>query len=266
MKALKLKELKKNYTSKEISIFNIHTNRVESYRGFDFRQILKDFFGEEWNQSFAYVLVASERYEAHIETYKFEQREPVLAFERSDQKSFATILNYGDRIVPLGPLHLVWKEKYKKKSKNYAAPRKHHWPYKVVGVKQIRYLPEDLLPNNAVAENVWGFKNYFKQCIHCHKIKGIGGNKSMDLSRNTKWREKGKKWLFQYIDDPKKLNPKSKMGVFPLKIDLREKRINDIVSYLYDITDPKAKPEALRKQRRSKSQDLQKLLDQNNLR
>jgi mono/diheme cytochrome c family protein len=275
---LDIESLKKNYTVKELSTFNIYTNRVESYKGFDFKEILRDLYGPHWDQTFAYAIRCDNGYESHIETYKFVERKPLLAFARSDQKNFNSILDIKSKIMNLGPLHLVWKETYKKKSKEYAAPRRHHWPIGVVSIRKIENLPLQLLPNIPEDANIWGMRNYFKQCIHCHKVHGIGGTLSTSLTKNQEWKKKGKEWLYKYISNPTSINPKAKMDPFPIKIDLRKKRINDIISYMYDITSGSPantnvqkvrsktkKVETKPRSRRARSKKLQELLDRNRL-
>ena len=76
------------------------------------------------------------------------------------------------------------------------------------------------------------------------------------------------------------LNPKAKMEPFPIKIDLRRKRIGDIVSYMYDITSndlpvEETKNEKVKSQSKNndpkprsksaRSKKLQELLDRNRL-
>lgn len=281
-KKLDIDKLKKNHQVKELSTFNIYTNRIESYKGFDFKEILRRLYGPHWDKTFAYAIMCDNGYESHIETYKFVERMPLLAFARADQKNFSSILDVRSKIMKLGPLHLVWKETYKKKTKEYAAPRRHHWPIGVVGIRQIKLLPLQLLPKEPSKTNIWGMKNYFKQCIHCHKLNGIGGKLSVNLSKNQEWKKKGKKWLYRYIDNPVSINPKAKMDPFPIKIDLRTKRINDIISYLYDMTSEQVLSEKAKKlntskkssqkenissgqKRKARSKELQELLDRNRL-
>lgn len=185
-KELNIESLKSKFKTKELSVFNIHSKRVESYNGFDFPEILQEFYGPNWRTSFAYVIVANDKYESFIQTYKFKERVSLLAFERSDQKSFTSILNYGDKVVELAPAHLVWKENYKKNAKQKASKRKHHWPYGVIGVRQIKSLPKKLHsgvenPNDKYFQV--GLNNFIDQCIHCHKLHGVGGLKAGELTR-----------------------------------------------------------------------------------
>lgn len=259
---LDLEELKKNYKTEEVSTFNFYSRRVESYVGFDFNQILKDRYGKSWDKGVAYAVVAQDKYESFIELYKFTERKAVLAFARKDQKSFSSILSNTYRVVELGPLHLVWKEKYGRKKENRAAKRKHHWPYRIIGVRKINKIPESVRPKTKSDVHKWGYKNFFKQCIHCHQINGFGGRKSFDLTKDTSWRKKGKKWLFKFIDNPKAFNPKIHMTNFPPLIDLREERIKNIVEYLYDVTDPnKTREGEALKRSNKRSEKLKNLFD-----
>lgn len=259
---LNVEELKKQYQSEDITVFNIHTKRLESYRGIPFNHILTKKFGKKWQKSFAIKVIAKDGYEAHIETYKFLERNAYLVYERTDQKVFSAVIGASKVIVKLKPAYLTWKENYKEEAKNTAAKRNHHWPFGVVAYDILDVIPPEILPYSNKEDITWGMKNYFKQCIHCHQINGVGGTKGIDLFKNQGWKNKGKDWLKKYIDNPKNINPKSRMPVFPLDIDIRKTRINNIIDYLYDVTDTQKKLELNRNVR---SKALRTMLKNNRL-
>ncbi len=73
-----------------------------------------------------------------------------------------------------------------------------------------------------------GEKLFYREgCSQCHTFKGKGGRMAPDLSAVTNLRSDS--WIDNYIQDPKKINPFSRMPSF--KHLSRSKR-NAIISFL----------------------------------
>lgn len=253
-KRLILKSLKKKYKSHRISVYNFYINRSESYYAFDFKEILRDIYGKEMNKYFGVEVSTLDKYSPIIEIYKFQERKPYLAYKRADIEPFTTIKYYKDRVIELGPFYLIWEENYKKD----AARRRDHWPYKITGFSLVNEPPKRLRPKASVSEDIqWGYKNFIKQCISCHQLDGFGGKKGGELLTSSVLKRRSDSYLMKFIDNPRKMDPNSKMDPFPVKIDIRKKRITDIVKYLRYLEKEQNKPI----KRKKTIEDLNKVLD-----
>lgn len=253
-KTLKFDDLKKNYKSHRISVYNYHIKRSEIYNGFDFKEILRDVYGDESRNYFGIKVTTRDKYSPIIEMYKFQERRPYLAFKRADQEPFTTIKYYADKVVDLGPYYLIWEEDYKKD----AARRRDHWPYKITGFTLVNEPPRSLRPGKNAAKDLhWGYKNFLKQCISCHQLNGFGGSKGGELLSSGIIKKRTDDYLMKFIDNPRKVDPKSTMDPFPTKIDIRKKRIKDIVQYLRFLQVESEKPP----KRKHSIDDLNKVLD-----
>ena len=228
-KKYSLGDLKDKFKASEISVWNYDLRAHEKYMAFDFNQILDDAYGEKWDENFAIKVHTKDKYTPIIEMYKFQKRFPYLAFKRSDGHKFTTVWDYKDKIIDLSPFFLIWKEDYKKS----AAKRRNHWPFGVKSFELIKHPPVTIIPaKDAHKDVVWGYKNYLKQCIACHAIDGVGGTRGGEMFKKINIDKRQDLFLYQYISNAKKLNKKAQMPPFPLKIDIRKKRIKNIVSYL----------------------------------
>lgn len=253
-KELRLEDLQKNYKSHRISVYNYYISRSEAYYAFDFKEILRDVYANKVNKYFGIKVSTLDKYSPIIEIYKFQERKPYLAFKRADQKPFTTIKYYKDRMIDLGPFYLIWEENYKKD----AARRRDHWPYKITGFSLVNEPPKRLRPVASAHEDIhWGYKNFIKQCISCHQLDGFGGQKGGELLTSSILKRRSDSYLKKFIDNPRKVDPNSKMDPFPVKIDIRKKRIIDIVKYLRYLEEERGKPIKKRKT----IDDLNKVLD-----
>jgi mono/diheme cytochrome c family protein len=66
-----------------------------------------------------------------------------------------------------------------------------------------------------------------KNCLGCHRFKGVGGSICPDLTEVTKRRSDD--WIRQQLKDPSVNNPNSKMPDFS---HLSDKQIQAIIDYL----------------------------------
>lgn len=231
-KSLKFKDMKKKYQVHEVEVWNPYIRKHEKYYAFDMKKILNDIYQNKWKSVFSIIVETKDKYTPIIETYKFKERKPFLAFAKVGEKGFNSIFSYKEKLVDLSPFYLIWIEDYKAKDETKAARRHHHWPYKIMKFSLLNQLPQELLPIfNASKKIIYGYKNYLKQCISCHALKGIGGDKSFELLSSDVMK-KDDKYLYQYISNPRKINPKAQMAPFPLRIEHRTDRIKNIVKYL----------------------------------
>jgi len=232
---LSLEQLKKQFKTNKVDTYNFYTRSNEGFLAFDFNKILNHVYGsKEWRESTSLKVTTTDDYTPLIETYKFKKRKAYLAYARYDQKPFTTIGQYRDKIIDLSPFYLVWKEDYKKG----AAKRRNHWPYKISGIQLQKSEDEKIIPEKGVNQDIiWGYKNFYKQCIACHKVNGVGGMKGDELIENNLVSEKTDEYLLKFIDNPRSIIQKAEMPRFPDKINLRSKRIKDIVKYLRYLDD-----------------------------
>lgn len=249
-----LKELKNVIKSKKVEVYNLYSRSFDYYDALPMNDIFDYVYGEKNWQKKPYIKVtATDKYTPIIELYKFQKRKAYLAYKKSNNTPFSTMDIYKEKLINLSPFYLIWEENYKKD----AALRKDHWPYQVLGFSFEEDPPKSIQPDkNASKDVVWGYKNFIKQCIACHQVNGIGSEKAGEILSNKLVRKRTDLWLKKFISNPRKVNPYSKMEKFPIRIDIRKKRITDIVKYLryLDLREQN-------KNKNSKSKKLNKILD-----
>lgn len=262
---LRLSELKKKFKIYTVSVYNYEVRTHEKYHAFLFNELMLYVSGSsDWLNNYSIQAKTKDKYSPIIEMYKFKQRKAYLAFERADQKSFTTILDYKENFIDLSPFYLIWEEDYKKS----AAKRRSHWPYKVLSFETSKHPPIDLIPDEDASKDViWGYKNFVKQCIACHQINGIGSAKAGELVKNKILDRYSDKNLKRYISNPRSINKKAKMPQFPVKIDIRAERITNIVKYLRymqkrNFQEFKDKEKIEKKKQSSKYQNFLKQLEE----
>ncbi len=251
---LSLSDLKKNYKVHKVEVYNFSTRSFEFYNAFSMKEILNTIYPDKkWRNSPYIKVLTTTGYEPMIEGYKFKERKSYLAFERSDKRPFTTMSGYRDVVSNLGPFYLIWKEDYKDK----AAIRRDHWPFMITGFRLQDNPDSKFIPTNADSSNIsWGYKNFIKQCVACHSIDGFGSEKDGELISNGKIDSFSDEYLMKFISDPKSVKKNSKMDPFPLKIDLRKKRIGDTIKYLRHVS-----LKYKNNYRKSKSKSLDKIMD-----
>lgn len=260
---LNLEQLKKTFRSREVSTFNLNTNRIEIFYAFSMDNIFHKFWKTIQQRNNFVKVECSDGYVAYIEASKFRANQSFLAFAKKGSHAFTTMGPSKDKAINLGNFFLVWKESYKK---GRATRRRHHWPWKVEKISLIDELPDSIKPTTDSSINTnWGYLNYVKQCLPCHSLNGFGGNIGPDLMTYSNWKTKSDKWLKKFISHPKKIDPDSRMPPFPTKIDIRETRINNIVLYLRHltsstVTDNTVKAGMIRKRKRYSHKELLKKL------
>lgn len=228
-KTYSLPKLKEKFKSHIVEIYNYEIKAYEKYHAFLFNELMNDAYdGNSWLKNSSVKVNTLDRYIPLIEMYKFKERKAYLAYARADQKAFSTISGLRDKFVQLSPFYLIWKESYKK-----AAKRRDHWPYKISSIDLERFPPVFLIPVAQKDKGImWGYENFMKQCIACHRLKGFGGENSGELIVGSPLKKYTDLYLKQFILNPRSKNKKSRMPAFPEKIDIKFKRITDIVKYL----------------------------------
>tara|TARA_R110002072_G_scaffold64203_3_gene159407 strand:+ start:16152 stop:17045 length:894 start_codon:yes stop_codon:yes gene_type:complete len=260
-KVLSFENLIKISGVKEVTVMNPATLSIENYKAINLRTIFNVLYpNKSWQKGFGIKVLTKDKYEPLVEMYKFKEREPFLAYERVDGKPFKSYAKDKKKLVNLGPYYLVWIEDYKNKN---AARRRHHWPYQVVSFSLEKNPPVKLIPNkDKNSSEYWGYKNYIKQCFMCHQAYGIGGESNGEIISNGLTKKYSDKKLALYIGNPTSVIKDSKMAEFPLRIDLRIKRIKDIVAYLRYLE--KNNPHKVKTKRKYKAQEIDELLEELN--
>ncbi len=256
---LSFKEMNRRFQSDVIEVMNPASLTLEKYKAISFRKILNHVYGEDqWEKGFGIKTKSTYNYEPLIEVYKFQNREPYLAYAKADGTPFKSYFKDKKKLMNLAPYYLIWVEDYKNTN---AARRRHHWPYKVASISLEKDPPVKLIPHvKKGTSEYWGFKNYLKQCFMCHQAYGVGGKSEGEIITNGLTKKFTDKKLALYIGNPVSVNPKSKMPEFPLRIDLRVKRIKDIVAYLRYLEKNDPSKIAKQKKRKFNSKDIDQVL------
>lgn len=252
-----LDEMKKTFKIHRVDIYNYSTRTYEKYHAFSMKELLDAKFTRRKWSKFPFIKInTTTKYAPMVEVYKFQQRDPYLAFERYDGKPFTTMSGYKDVVSELGPFYLIWKENYKEG----AALRRDHWTFAITEFVLENNPPKKFNPTKEVHEDIsWGYKNFIKQCIACHTIDGYGSPKDGELITSGLIDKRSDKWLLKFISDPKSVKSNSRMDPFPRKIDGRTTRMKNIIKYLRFVSSQQKK-----NYRKSKTKSLDSIMDKAN--
>jgi cytochrome c2 len=229
-KTFTLDQLKSQFRTHKVDVFNFYIRSFESYNAFYLNDLLDSAYGKgKWYKSLLFQVSGKDNYRQIVELNRLITEKAFLAYEKSDNTPFTTIGSYKDKIVDLAPFYLIWKENYKKG----VLKIRNHWVWKVAGIKLIKGLPGNILPaKDGPAEIRLGFENYMNQCMACHSIDALGGEKGPEIFHSGLLKNYSDQKLRRLIKNPRKINPKAKMPKFSLKVKHRNKRINAVIKYL----------------------------------
>ncbi|WP_127716263.1 hypothetical protein [Halobacteriovorax sp. HLS] len=228
---LDLVNLKKVFKIHKVSVFNPYIKKSETFNAFYMPDILNHIYTgkESWQKSFAFEVDTLTGYRPIVETYKFSKRNSYLAFEKDGGLPFVSIDSYRESAVDLSPFYLIWIEDRKK----VPSRRRIHWVSQIKSFNLINSYPVEIIPGSGSAENItWGYKNVRKHCLACHTVYGVGSQKDGELITSEILSSYTDELLYKLIDRPRSVKESMDMPIFSPKIDLRSKRIRDIISYL----------------------------------
>lgn len=224
----------KFFKTYDIEIRDPHENKLIKFKGIKTEDFLnKNFAG--WSKTKNLEFVCSDGYKPLIATASFKKYTSYLAYKRLDQKEF-TIQNphQNEQNVNLAPFYLVWENwdgKLKKEIKLEGVGLS-FWPYQVVGLNSVDSNSlKKLEPGPNSSSNVLkGFATFKNQCLACHTLNGVGGQKAPELNYPTNITEYlDKKWIRKWIRNSTAIRFNSTMPEFSAMSD---ETLEDLIAYL----------------------------------
>lgn len=230
IKTFSFSELKEKFKSQKISIFNYITQKIEIYNAFDLSQILDQVYGKNlWMNSYAIGTISTDMYAPIIQKHIYEKLKPYLAYERADGEKFENKKSYSKKSISLAPYYIIWKSP---KSIGNLKKVRDHWPWKINQIFIIPTEPPELTPSKQELNK--GKMTFLNHCIACHSLNNTGGSKSVDLAKVITEKKLDDKYMEEYILDPRTINPKSKMPRFPVYLDNKKEKVQELIKYLRD--------------------------------
>lgn len=236
IKVFTFSELKEKFKSHKINVFNYITQKIEIYNAFDLSLILDQVYGKNlWMNSYAIGTISTDMYAPIIQKHIYDKLKPFLAYERADGQKFENKKSYSKHSISLAPYYIIWKSP---KSIGNLKKVRDHWPWKINKIFIIPTEPTELIPTHKNLNN--GKMTFLNHCIACHALNNVGGTKSVDLAKTILQKKLTDKYMEDYILNPRALNPKSKMPQFPVYLDNKMEKIQELIKYLRDKSKPQS--------------------------
>jgi len=180
-----------------------------TYVGVPVAVLLTRWFGDAWKAPGVEVeFLALDGYRSTVPASKLSSLPAFLATARADGAPFELNNWEQKERVPLGPYYLIWD--------NLKVPELQRqgssgWPYQVARIR-LRQAGDDatLRPPEADAETLLGQADTAANCLTCHHLRGIGGEKyPEDLSTVLcRWTDAD---LQRWIEEPTRVRPGTSM-------------------------------------------------------
>lgn len=231
---LTLEQIRQQLPVKDIKVYEPHEKREVTYTGVAMRDLLQKVYKSDWQKAEEVLFTCVDGYQPSIPMTQFQKYDAYLVFRRADDPKFnVTNKLQNNETVPLGPFYLIWNNLKDKQLQEEGA---NGWPYQIVGMDLISFrerFPGLSLPDKASGEARYGFLEYRKHCMNCHRINGEGAEKSVELNYPVNVTEYFRKeYLVRWIDNPQNVRYGSPMPAFNRSPTDRSKSIRAIIAYL----------------------------------
>jgi mono/diheme cytochrome c family protein len=235
-----LAELKKTTGAQSVRVFEAYEQREVSFRALRFDRVLDAVYGAEWRGAEELLFTCRDGYQPTVPVARVVAHQAWLAFEREGTPTFSIRkLESGRRQdVPLAPFYLIWE--------NIADTQVRSegdwgWPYQLIGVELIR--SRDRFPHMAPSASAppqvqEGFAAFRIHCSRCHTVNGDGGQIGPELNRGPGAAgRRDAAWLRDWIDDPSRIAPATRMERLNPALPDRDAVIASIIAYLQAIAE-----------------------------
>jgi len=214
----------------QVKVWEPHAQKVRVYHALNLIEFLNKFFGPTWKKAHGLSFTCRDGYIAHIPLKEIRRYQPMLAYSMVNGEDFRVDnLKQNEKDVNLGPLYLVWNNLRYSKLKAQGAK---NWPYQIVAINLERKDPLlALRPDKHASSQIkQGHKIFAKNCLTCHAINKLGGQKGPDLSEIISLKSEAE--IKAYILDPRKLNPDS---IMPAMFEKKSKKMAQRqIQFLYE--------------------------------
>ncbi len=244
VKSLPDADLSKVAPAGSIEVYEPHEQQTIHYKGYRTADLFDAIFGAVWRKEEEVLFTCIDGYQPSIPVASFLASDSYLVFERVGASEFGlTNKLQANEKVALGPLYLVWDNI---KTPALKAEGASQWPYQIVGIDLVSFQSRfgGMAPAAGASAAVKsGFLDFRKGCTNCHRINGVGGEKSIELNYPlsvTEYFRPG--FLNKWIEQPQNVRFGSLMPPFNPDHPERKKAIAGIVSYLEHMAQNKKKP------------------------
>ncbi|HKA14074.1 MAG TPA: c-type cytochrome [Myxococcota bacterium] len=234
-----LAALKKLAPEESVRVFEPYEAREVAFRALRFDRALDAIYGAGWRREEELLFTCRDGYQPTVPVARAIAHVSWLAFAREGAPAFSIQKRESGRVqeIPLGPFYLIWDTK----DPQVRTEGDYGWPYQVVGVELIRSrdrFPHMAPPANAPPQAQRGFAAFRIHCSRCHAVNGDGGKIGPELNRaQGPAGRRDAAWLRDWIDDPSRISPGTRMERLNPDLPDRDTVIASIIAYLQAIAD-----------------------------
>jgi cytochrome c2 len=235
-----LAELKQVAPAQTVRVFEPYEQREVAFVALRFDRVLDAVYGASWRKEDELVFTCRDGYQPTAPVARVVEHEAWLAFERegAPQFSIQKFESGRNRDISLGPFYLIWDNVHDAQVKSEGD---YAWPYQLVGVELIRSrdrFPHMAPPADAPEPVQKGFAAFRIHCSRCHPVNGDGGTVGPELNdaRSPAGRRDAV-WLRDWIDDPDRIAPGTRMERLNPALPDRNAVIASIIAYLQAIAE-----------------------------
>jgi cytochrome c2 len=234
-------ELRPVVPAKTVRVFEPYEQREVSFAALPFDRVLEVVYGASWRKEEEILFTCRDGYQPTVPVARVLAHSAWLAFEREGAPfSLAKFESGKVRSVPLAPFYLIWENLADAQVRTEGD---YGWPYQVVGVELIRtsdHFPKMAPPASAPASVQQGFAAFRIYCSRCHPVNGEGGQIGPELNRTeSPAGRRDAAWLRDWIDDPQRISPGTRMERLNPSLPDRDRVIASIIAYLQAIAEPR---------------------------
>ena len=232
-------ELKQVAPARSVRIFEPYEQRELSFVALRFDRVLDAVYGAGWRNEEEILFTCRDGYQPSVPVARVLAHAAWLAVAR-EGAPFSLQKRESGRVqdVSLAPFYLIWENLA---DAQVRAEGDYAWPYQLVGVELIRSrdrFPHMAPPADAPAQVRAGFNAFRIHCSRCHRLNGEGGTIGPELNRaESPAGHRDAAWLRDWIDDPSRISPTTRMERLNPSVPDRDALIASIIAYLQVIAD-----------------------------